>query len=228
MAEPSPKKMRVEHGEKPKLIYFNIPGKAEAIRLAFHYAKIPFEDYRFKDRDEFIRMKQSGELQFGQVPALIVQGKTLTQSAAILRYVGKQAGLYPEDPVLAAQVDALMDQEADALMGMRVTKYKERFGFGAWIMTDENVQRLRKGINDEIIPKHLASLEAILKSSGTGWLAGTPEPTIADFFWVPTLQLLQGGKWDVPASVIEPFEELQKLIERFLALPAIAEYYAQR
>ena len=29
----------------------------------------------------------------------------MTQSSAILRYVGKLTGLYPEDPLLAAQVD---------------------------------------------------------------------------------------------------------------------------
>jgi len=142
--EPPEKKVRVD---VPKLLYFNFPGKGECIRLAFHYGGIPFEDYRFSSREEFTKMKESGELQFGQVPALVVDGKTLTQSAAILRFVGKRAGLYPEDPVLAAHVDAIMDQEADALMGFRVTKYQERFGFGAWLMTDENVAKLRADIN---------------------------------------------------------------------------------
>ena len=42
--------------------------------------------------------------QYGQVPALEVGGRKLVQSAAILRYIGKQCGLYPEDPLDAAQV----------------------------------------------------------------------------------------------------------------------------
>ena len=82
-------------------------------------------------------MKKSGELMFGQVPALQVKTggdvTVLNQSAAILRFVAKLAperGLYPQDAVLAAKVDALCDQEADAFAGMRVCKYKERFGFG--------------------------------------------------------------------------------------------------
>ena len=34
------------------------------------------------------------------------------------------------DPLLAARVDAVCDLEADAFVGVRVSKYKERFGFG--------------------------------------------------------------------------------------------------
>ncbi len=36
---------------KYKLYYFNIKGRAEAIRLIFAYADVPFEDYRFKDEE---------------------------------------------------------------------------------------------------------------------------------------------------------------------------------
>ena len=40
-----------------------------------------------------------------QVPVLSVGESRVTQSSAILRYVGRMTGLYPEDPLLAAQVD---------------------------------------------------------------------------------------------------------------------------
>merc|ERR1712129_332782 len=141
---------------------------------------------------------------------------------------GKQAGLYPEDLVTAAQVDALLDHETDTLMGMKVTKYKERFGFGEWLMTDENVKKLRVDINKEVLPKHLRQLETLLQQGGTEWLAGTPGPTIADFFWVPTLQLLEKGEWNEDTDMFKPFTGLQELIKRFLALPAIADYYKSR
>lgn len=42
------------------LTYFDIPGPAEAIRLTFYIAEVPFEDQRVS-RDEFAKMK-SGEL----------------------------------------------------------------------------------------------------------------------------------------------------------------------
>eukprot|EP00931_Biecheleriopsis_adriatica_P106589 TRINITY_DN81017_c0_g1_i1.p1 TRINITY_DN81017_c0_g1~~TRINITY_DN81017_c0_g1_i1.p1 ORF type:complete len:239 (-),score=59.00 TRINITY_DN81017_c0_g1_i1:232-948(-) len=238
MAELASEEIGSEHEEKPTLLHFDTPGKTEAIRLAFHWGKIPFDEFRFKDREELKQMKLAGKLKIGQVPgqlpALVVQGKkTLSQSGAILRYIGRQAGLYPEDPVVAAQIDAIIDEEADALMGLRITKYmdppfKEPFGFAAWITDDGDVESRRDEINQEIIPKRMALLEAAIITGRTDWLAGTPGPTIADFFWVPIFQMIQSGEWGVPASVMKPFKQLQKLVKRFLALPAIAEYYAQK
>lgn len=42
---------------KPKLYYFNIPGKGEAIRLACTYSGYAIEDIRVT-RDEFLAMKE--------------------------------------------------------------------------------------------------------------------------------------------------------------------------
>merc|ERR1711879_416290 len=67
-----------------KLYYFGIAGKGEAIRLALAYVGHEFEDYKFENREEFIKMKESGELLFGQVPALKV-----TNSKS-----GKRAGTF--------------------------------------------------------------------------------------------------------------------------------------
>ena len=58
-------------------------------------------------------MKESGELQFGQLPALRTADEKhlLVQSGAIFRYIGKQSDLYPTDILEAAKVDAIVDQE---------------------------------------------------------------------------------------------------------------------
>merc|ERR1712226_405564 len=103
----------------------------------------------------------------------------------------------------------------------------ERFGFGDWILTDENVQKLTGTINGEVLPRHLRQLETVLAYGGTGWLAGTEQPTIADFFWVPTLQLLQQGAWNGDANLFTPFTKLQALIKRFSELPQVKDYYSK-
>ena len=41
----------------------------EPIRLLMTYAGIEFTDYRFTDRNDFMKMKENGELPFGQVIA---------------------------------------------------------------------------------------------------------------------------------------------------------------
>ena len=72
-----------------KLYYFDIPGKGEAIRLACAHSGFALEDIRIT-RDQFIALKESGKLPFGQVPLLeLPTGECLSQSAAIMRYIGK-------------------------------------------------------------------------------------------------------------------------------------------
>merc|ERR1712141_928420 len=105
---------------KLKLTYFNFGGKAESIRLALSALEIPFEDFRFANLEDLRVMKESGKLNFGQVPMLEVwtgDGKhhVLTQSVALMRFVAKlgcakspsKAQLYPaDDPITAARIDA--------------------------------------------------------------------------------------------------------------------------
>lgn len=158
-----------------KLMYFNFPGKAGAIRMALHYCGLAFEDYRFKDdRSDFAEMKTDGTSPFGQCPMLQVDGAkpALAQSVAILRYVAKLApatGLYPEEPLLAHAVDALCDQEKDFWTGAAVSKYTARFGFGA-LDNEANaplLAEIRQAVNDEVKPRHLANVEAMMKAGGT-------------------------------------------------------------
>ena len=89
------------------LLYFDIAGKAEAIRLALAYAHLEFENKFIKDYDEFLALKKD-KLPFGQLPALHVKDNDsgtesyIVQTPAILRFIGKisNVDLYPEDPVL--------------------------------------------------------------------------------------------------------------------------------
>lgn len=100
--------------------------KGEAIRLACAYGNIPLEDIRLSV-DQFQDLKNDGKLSFGQLPALDVDfGRfILFQSAAIMRYIGRFAGLYPLDNFeLAAKIDALIDEENDLFMGLSCSRYR--------------------------------------------------------------------------------------------------------
>ena len=137
--------------------------------------------------------------------------------------LGKKHGkkeLYPEDAYEAARVDAVMDQEADAFMGLRVSKYKERFGFSQDIFTEEVAAGIAKAQNGLIIPYHLERIEAIMKENNTGWIAGTKEPSIADFLWVPVLESILEG-WSGDNTVLDKFTLIKKLVEDFKALPGL-------
>jgi len=61
-------------------------------------------------------MRAKGELEFGQWPALILDdGKILTQSIAILRFVGAKFGYYTQDAGEAYQIDSTVDHALDIL-----------------------------------------------------------------------------------------------------------------
>ena len=85
---------------KPKLVYFDIDGaRGEAARLAMVIGGVPFEDDRVKFADWQARKPHTP---FGALPVLEHDGQTVAQSNGINRYVGKLAGLYPNDAWQAA------------------------------------------------------------------------------------------------------------------------------
>ena len=217
------------------LTYFDFAGKAEPIRLLLYYLGVPFTDHRFADRSELATLQESGILRFGQVPALRFgdgAGVVLNQTAAIMRFVGRRYGgadeAIPEDDVHAALVDALMDQEADMLAGVRVCRYKDRFGFMSDIL-EEILPRVEPLVNDLVGSKHLALLEKIASESSSGWIAGTAKPSIADFFWVPQFQWIVQQVLHDTSGVLPPcFPALRNLVEQFWALPQLSAFAAER
>ncbi|CAD5213721.1 unnamed protein product [Bursaphelenchus okinawaensis] len=76
-----------------ELIYFNAAGRAEPIRLCFHYANIPFKDTRV-EVNEWAELKHDRKkVPFGLLPVLLVDDKPLCESHAIIRYVAKLTDL---------------------------------------------------------------------------------------------------------------------------------------
>ena len=102
-----------------KLTYFDIDGgRAEPIRIAFHAAGIEFEDVRLTF-PEFMEQRQS--LRFTCAPVLEIDGDQVTQSNGIARYVGKLAGLYPQDDMQALYCDEVVGAVEDLLHSMVAT-----------------------------------------------------------------------------------------------------------
>lgn len=97
-----------------KLYYFDIYGRAEGIRMLLTHAKAEWEDVRING-EKLGELKASGNLEFGQVPALEHDGKWLAQSWSILRYLGKVYGYYPSDAEAAWKVDSTLDAVEDYL-----------------------------------------------------------------------------------------------------------------
>jgi glutathione S-transferase len=248
---------------KLRLIYFDIPGKGEPIRLLCAFLGIELDDDRVgsantgatDDQDVFLRsvsegrwaqLKATGLAPFGQLPLLLAPksgasnstdlrlGKNvdvIAQCAAIMRFIGRQPagverGVYPpNDAVLQARIDSLMDQEADAFAGVRVARYHARFGMPD--MTETEQATVYQHQIDDVLPRHCGFLEKMLGESATGWLCGTPGPTVADFVWATTLKPVKEGTWPTPAfkAILEGFPRLSALVDKLYALEEIRMYF---
>ncbi|CAL1275167.1 unnamed protein product [Larinioides sclopetarius] len=79
---------------KPLLGYWGIRGIAEPIRYLLHYKKIDFDEKRYiHGTEEWWNVKPTLGLDFPNLPYFIDGDITLTQSIAIMRYLGNKYGL---------------------------------------------------------------------------------------------------------------------------------------
>lgn len=78
-----------------KVYYFDVPGKAEPIRMLLRYGGYSFEDVRFEKLVEWPKHKLN--MPFGQVPVLEIDGKKLTQTVPLTRYVANLVNLAGKD-----------------------------------------------------------------------------------------------------------------------------------
>lgn len=202
---------------KLKLTYFDFPGgRAEPARLAMHLGGIAFEDYRFAP-SEFSEVRKTTPL--GQVPTLHVNDVQITQSDAITRYVGKLAGLYPEDDLQALFCDEAMGALEDFNIKIGAT-------FG---LTGDELKNAREALVTGALPKYLRWLQHQLESHGGAFLADN-RLTIADLKAFVILRWLSSGNLDhIPGDLLETVApSLRDYMKRIAELPAIAQYYAGR
>lgn len=202
---------------KLKLTYFDFHGgRGEAARLAMHIGGVPFEDERLAFPD-FARLKP--ELPFGAVPVLEVDGQLVTQSNGINRYVGKLAGLYPDDPWQAALCDEVMDAVEDIS-----AKFAPSFA-----MKDEVARKAaREAFSAGPLPYFLERLQARLEAHGGQYFADG-RLTVADLkFFVWVRHIISGVLDHVPQHLPEQVSPLlYDLFERIKADPRVAGYYAR-
>ena len=225
MEEMAGSKRKMEQQPTLKLYYFDIKGKGECIRLICSYSGLELNDHRFSSRDEFLAMKEGTRLQFGQVPMLEVDGKhTMVQSNSIMRYLGKLSGLYPTtDHILAQKVDAVMDQATDVFTGSSILKYGPRYAIE---LTPEAKEKSYEHYNQTVLPTHLRKVERYFSKSSTGWIAGTVEPSPADFVWYTSLINMKNHK-ELTQKIknLEDYPKIKVFLKKFESLESIKEYY---
>lgn len=199
-----------------KLTYFDFGGRAEPIRIAFHAAGIEFEDNRLSF-PEFGELRST--LRFNSVPVLEIDGAAVTQSNGILRYIGKTAGLYPEDDLQALYCDEAMDAIEDLLHYTVQT-------FG---LEGEELKAARLKLVDGWLSTYIKGLADLLQRGGGDYFADN-RLTVADLkVSMQTKSLIDGMLDHVPTDLVQNLAPgLIAHNERVQSDPVVVAYYASR
>jgi len=151
------------------------------------------------------------------LPVLTIDGKTYTQSTAMIRYFGKKAKLYPADDVAALAVDEIMDIVQDCL-----TKCPQD--------PDAEVKKTKR---QEYAAGKMKSLCDLLnqraEESSSGWLVGN-DMTVADLcVYIGLLKMLRSGDFDhVEDTYMDKYPKLVALEKAVPEHPVYKAYSASK
>ncbi len=200
-----------------KLTYFDFDGgRAEPVRIALHHGGIAFEDDRISF-PEFAEMRTT--TRFNSVPTMEIGGTIVTQTNAMLRYVGKQVGLYPEDDLQAFFCDEPMEAIEDLLHRIVST-------FG---LEGDELKAAREELAAGWITTFLKGLDELLVRGGGEYFADK-RLTVADLKVFVQMRSLENGTLDhVPTDIVEQVAPaLAAHRDRIAADPVVTAYYATR
>jgi len=185
--------------------------------MTLHHSKADWKD-TITTGDDFKARKESGSLPGGQVPVLIHEGKTLNESMAILRYVGRKVGYVPTN-----DYDLwVCDRSVDFFNGHGFTLGPKIF---AKDWSDEAKEAFTKNVNGACnhLAKHLP---------GDKFICGD-KITIADmcaaqyFFSFIHNKSFPNQEWaEAGKEILEKFGKVNAYVERLRA--ELAEHLEKR
>ncbi|KAM3842348.1 glutathione S-transferase P-like, partial [Diretmus argenteus] len=142
---------------------------------------------------------------FGQLPKFEDGSLVLNQSAAILRHLARNHGVYGKDAREAALIDMMDDGVADL-----------RLKYGLMIYFEYETGK-DKYIKD--LPNHLSKFEAILSKNKGGFLVGD-KISFADYSLLEVLL----NHLVLSPTCLNAFPNLKSFVEKMSARPKIKAY----
>ncbi|KAK0060366.1 glutathione S-transferase 3 [Biomphalaria pfeifferi] len=195
-----------------KVLYFDVTGLGEILRLLLKFAGKEFEDIRL-DRDKWPDIKPT--MPFGQVPVLELDGKRYGQSVALASYLAREFGFYGKTNLEALTIDTVYQLQSDLLHGY-AKYYRE---------TDPvKKEEYLKEVKSEIGPRYLGFFENLLKESGTGFFVGD-SITLAD---IVLFDVATGFLKPTVEDSIDNFPLVKKLVETVGEDERIKQYVSER
>ncbi|UYO01193.1 MAG: glutathione S-transferase family protein [Devosia sp.] len=179
---------------------FELSGNCYKLRLMMSILNLPYEiapveffPAREHKADWFLRLNP-----FGQLPVLVDDGLTLSDSGAILAYLARKydaGGTWlPDNPALMAEILRWHAVADDITATASAARLALSFDF------DFDIEKCQRGAHRifRLMDEHLWFGER----EGRQWLASAPHPTTADIACFPYVMLSEEGgisRQDYPA-----------------------------
>lgn len=194
---------------KYKLTYFNSKGIIEPLRYIFAYKNVDYEDCRIS-KDDWPSIKS--EQPFGKLPVLEFEGKVLSESVAITRYIAREYGLEGKDNLESAKIDMLIDALKDC-------SGRRKFMFEEDPVKKEEIRRQYYADNAVLFNR----FEIILKENGGSYFVGDTL-TWADFGIAYCLYEIRGDH----ACALDHCPTLATYVDEFHEIPQIKDWIKKR
>ena len=193
--------------DRPQLLYFDIRGRAEPIRMVLFFLGVEFED-RQVTQEAWQELRSSTP--FGRMPVYRDGDVEIPETFAILNHLGRKHGLCGVTEHDRIRCDITIEAWRD--YGNRVANT-----FGALSHSED----ARNHFLAEEQPSLLADLESFYleRDTATDYWAGA-SPTIADF---AAFHLIEGLAGQFP-DVLKRFPALESFHGSFAALPKVKGY----
>jgi len=195
----------------PVLTYFDFPGgRGEDCRLAFHLAGVEWTDHRFKG--DWPAKKPTTP--FGALPILEVPGKgIISQSNAILGYIGRQHDLLPADPWEAARHEAVLN----AVEELRAQASA----------TDRDDEEEKREVREAFASGYFHRWATNCSKEIVAPFVGGDRISVADLKLYVAMRSYSKGVFDhIPATILDEFPKITGLMEAVAAHPRIADWLA--
>ena len=96
-----------------KVFYFEGRGRAETTRWMLAANNLQFENATISSAAEMEALRASGKLPFDQLPLLEIDGLTVSQTSALIRYLARRGDFYGDNAVDALWCDMIAGVAAD-------------------------------------------------------------------------------------------------------------------
>jgi glutathione S-transferase len=217
-----------------ELFYWpSIQGRGEFVRLALEaagaayrdVARLPAEDGGGVRALTAILADSAGGGPFFAPPILRHGAVTLSQTAAILQYLGPRLGLVPDDEASRLKAHHLQLTVSDFVLEAHDTHHPIASSLYYHDQKPEAARRAELFIKNRI-PKYLGYFERVLDSNAAGGSAHAVG-TALSYVDLSLFQVMAGLAYAFPnalSRVVETLPRLKALHARVATLPAVAAY----